>query len=147
MESGRHQIVGLETVAVLRTQAGFSRRRCHSPWLYYLAATNRAHTRDALATLLYPDYPTSQAKKNLRAALYHLRSRLDPFLTVTRNAVHLKSGNNREPQPAIDVDTIRFETLLDTHADGHRTTTEPTQLVAALDLYKGEFLEGFHVAG
>ena len=53
--------------------------------LAYLALESaRAHTREALAALFWPDEPDQVAKQNLRQALYQLRQllgeQIDPFL-------------------------------------------------------------------
>ena len=41
--------------------------------LAYLAVTGRSHSRDALATLLWPEYDQSSARAGLRVALAALR--------------------------------------------------------------------------
>jgi DNA-binding SARP family transcriptional activator len=79
--------------------------------LAYLAAENaRAHTRESLATLLWPDWPQQSAMNNLRYALADLRKNIGdretqpPFLFVTRESIQL----NREAD--VQVDVIEFET-------------------------------------
>ena len=41
--------------------------------LFYLAATGQPHTRDHLATLLWSESPTDNARRSLRATLFQLR--------------------------------------------------------------------------
>jgi DNA-binding SARP family transcriptional activator len=52
--------------------------------VYYLAATGRSHTRDALAGLLWSDVPDATARKNLRDVLSNLRRLIDPYLLISR---------------------------------------------------------------
>ena len=105
---------------------------------YYFFATGRAHSRDALAGLLWPDYDNAQAKKNLRGALYHLRNALAPYVEVTR----------QEAGPAtvgVQVDVRHFDLLLQQAAS--HPTNSPEQIARlrqAAACYIGPFLEGFH---
>src|SRR6185436_18218912 len=72
--------------------------------LAYLALESaRAHTREALSTLFWPDEPDQAAKQNLRQALYQLRQLLggqtEPFLLVTRDTVQFEPTSDH----ALDV--------------------------------------------
>src|SRR6185295_13446515 len=67
--------------------------------LAYLALeSGRAHTREALAALFWPDEPDQVAKQNLRQALYQLRQLLgeqtEVFLLITRDAVQFNAGSD-----------------------------------------------------
>jgi hypothetical protein len=64
--------------------------------LAYLALEpGRAHSRDTLATLFWPERPDSKARTNLRQVLADLRQALgddrhpEPFLLIRREAVQL----------------------------------------------------------
>ncbi len=104
--------------------------------LFYLAATGQAHTRAALAALLWSDVPDELARANLRKALQALRQHLDPFLSIERDTVSLA------PDAACWMDVIAFEATLREAADG-----DDEHLRHAIDLYRGDFLEGFYVRG
>src|SRR3954452_9779400 len=72
--------------------------------LAYLALESaRAHTREALAALFWPDEPDQVAKQNLRQALYQLRQLLgeptEQFLLITRETVQFNAGSDH----ALDV--------------------------------------------
>ncbi|HEX5689347.1 MAG TPA: hypothetical protein VFX76_05065, partial [Roseiflexaceae bacterium] len=69
---------------------------------YYLAATGRQHTREALAALLWAEAPHAQAAKNLRDVLSNLRHLLGPYLEITRQTVAFT------PAALASVDTRRF---------------------------------------
>jgi DNA-binding SARP family transcriptional activator len=99
--------------------------------LYYLAVTGRPHTRPVLAGLLWGDMPEAKALVNLRQALANLRRLLGPHLDITRQEVAL----NRDSRYCLDVE--RFEAL----AAG----AELEDLRQAVELYRGDFLEGFYV--
>ena len=103
--------------------------------LYYLALTGKAHSRHALAGLLWPDATEVSARKNLRDALYGLRRRLDDYLI----ADHQILAFNRALPYFLDVEKFRA-TL--TSAPEQCTTAE---LQAAVDLYQGELLAGFAI--
>ncbi|MCB0131149.1 MAG: tetratricopeptide repeat protein, partial [Caldilineaceae bacterium] len=87
---------------------------------------------------LWPDYETSQAKRNLRGALYHLRTAIDDFLLISRQtaAIH--------PTAQVTVDALQFATLLRQAADNEHTL-DIALLEEAVPLHQGDFLEGFHV--
>ncbi|MGH2523303.1 MAG: BTAD domain-containing putative transcriptional regulator, partial [Anaerolineales bacterium] len=104
--------------------------------LFYLAVTGRPHTREALAGLLWGEMPEAQAGKNLRNALSNLRTLAGPYLLITRDEVAL----NRESPYWLDVEV--FLTAL----AGDLSKRALETLHNAVELYQGDFLEGFHVA-
>lgn len=103
--------------------------------LFYLAVTGRAHRREALAALLWPEAAAPQAAKNLRDVLSNLRRLLGPFLTIDRRSAGLRAG------APVDVDACRLAELV---ADAERdaAAAEPL-LTEAVALYGGDFLAGF----
>ena len=79
--------------------------------LAYLAVeTNRAHTREPLAGLLWPDWPDRSARTNLRNTLSNLRKAIGDrktgvapsFLLVTRETIQF----NVESDCWVDVNTF-----------------------------------------
>ncbi|MBI1878601.1 MAG: hypothetical protein HYR94_10305 [Chloroflexi bacterium] len=62
--------------------------------LTYLAVTAEVHSRDTLATLLWPDYDQTQARAALRRTLSVLKQRLGQWLEIDRELVGLKPGAN-----------------------------------------------------
>jgi DNA-binding SARP family transcriptional activator/Tfp pilus assembly protein PilF len=104
--------------------------------LAYLAITSRAHSRSALATLLWGEVDDRRAKSSLRNALYVLRRDLglDPCLIVERHNVSLDPT-----QLWLDVDRLK-----------HAVREETESICAlreALALWRGPFLDGLFVAG
>src|SRR5690349_11763500 len=82
---------------------GLRSARIRALLAYLVLEAGRAHTRDALAALFWPDEPDHVARQNLRQALYQLRRLLgegdEPLLLVTRDAVQL----NPARECALDV--------------------------------------------
>lgn len=103
--------------------------------LCYLAVTRQPIERGTLATLLWGDLPESEARANLRTVLANLRKLVGPYLTVERDVVSF----NRASAYWLDVEL--FEALR------VASTGESTLLLAAqaVDLYRGNFLQGFSV--
>ncbi len=104
--------------------------------LSYLAVTGRSYTRTALAGLLWPDVPETNARMNLRKELARLRQVVRPYLRIERDSVAFDRTAN------VWLDVVAFTTLLTDPSPTHLTID---QLTAAVALYQGDFLEGFYV--
>src|SRR5260370_37440400 len=102
--------------------------------LYYLAVTGRSHTREALAGLFWSDMPEVQAAKNLRNVLSNLRALAGPQLLISRQEVTF----DRSSPYWLDVELF-VSTLGDT------ATRDLGALHRAVELYQGDFLDGFYV--
>src|SRR5215216_941206 len=100
----------------------------------YLAVTGSGHSRSALAGLLWSDQPEATARANLWLALTKLRRVLPDHLEVTRQAVALAGGR------PVWVDAVEVARVAAGERDGG-------ELLAAVRLCRGEFLEGFEVPG
>jgi DNA-binding SARP family transcriptional activator/TolB-like protein len=86
--------------------------------------------RDKLLALFWPELDQPRARNALNQALHQLRRRLGD------GAVESRGKEELAPAGAVVVDVARFEERLDA---GH--------LAEALELYRGPFLEGFHLSG
>ncbi|MCB0104491.1 MAG: AAA family ATPase, partial [Caldilineaceae bacterium] len=108
--------------------------------LCYLAVTGRAHARAALAGLLWPDVPESNARVNLRKELTRLRQFLRPYLIMERDSVSLNWDAN------VWLDVRAFETWLEAVHSEQSSVDHVAATLARIDmLYAGDFLEGFYV--
>ncbi|MEM7028551.1 MAG: BTAD domain-containing putative transcriptional regulator [Chloroflexota bacterium] len=106
--------------------------------LIYLAVeSDRPHSREHLAGLLWPDYSEQSARTNLRRTLSSLRrtvadqQTMPPFLKISRQAIQF----NVDSRYWLDTDTF--------------TKQEATGLAHVddlLTLYKGAFLDGFSLS-
>jgi DNA-binding SARP family transcriptional activator len=101
--------------------------------LFYLAMTARPHSRQALAALLWGEMPEPDARANLRVALFNLRRLVAEHLDIRRESVAFNCTSSYR----IDVDAFQTQIGVTTEHDG--------ALRRAVDSYRGEFLEGFHV--
>jgi serine/threonine-protein kinase len=101
--------------------------------LAYLAIADRgrAHRRDTLTGLFWPELEQSKARGALRQALRYLRLTLGDHVIITRgnDEVMLADGT-------LDCDVVAFETAL---AKG--------ELEAALSCYRGDLLAGLFITG
>ena len=123
-------LLGPPRVARDGTPVSFDTRKA-TALLAYLALAERAHARDALAELLWPDHDTAHARGALRRTLSTLRHAIgDEHLETTRDLVALTGAST------LDLDVRRFRAL----AGGDASRAE---LEAAVALCGGDLLEGF----
>jgi DNA-binding SARP family transcriptional activator/predicted ATPase len=111
--------------------------------LAFLAVTGQRHSRDVLATLLYPETDQSRARATLRRTLSSLKVGIgEPWLVVERELLALPAA------PGLWCDVDQFQRLLaECHHHGHASHDVCPRclapLRAAADLYQGDFLAGF----
>ncbi len=101
--------------------------------VYLVLETDRAHARDSLATLLWPDETETVARRNLRQSIYQLRRTLGEekagtaqFLRVDRQSVQFN------PDADYRLDVQQFVDAL-----------EAGNFEAAAKIYSGELLPRF----
>ncbi len=101
--------------------------------LAYLAAAapRRLHRRDSLVALFWPELDQEHARAALRQALHGLRRSLGDGVLVSRG------------DEEIGLDAGRFRG----DAAGFGVGAEAGNLADALDLYRGDLLEGFFIRG
>jgi len=104
--------------------------------LCYLAVTGCPHSREKLASLLWGDKSEESAKANLRKSLFNLRQMLGDALIISRQAVAF----NRDSPYWLDVEA--FESAL---AEDDTASEKLQPLREAVELYRGDFLEGLSV--
>ncbi|HEY0736421.1 MAG TPA: BTAD domain-containing putative transcriptional regulator [Herpetosiphonaceae bacterium] len=101
--------------------------------LIYLVCNPQPQPRETLAELLWDDLPAERAAGNLRLTLNQLRKSFAPFLDITRQTIAL-----RQDVPCwSDVQTLAAGL-----AGEPRDVETLTTLLA---LYRGDFLQGFHL--
>ena len=117
--------------------------RKNTALLAYLAVTGEIHTRDALIALLWPDHDPSYARAGLRRNLSTLKKSLGGlFLVVERDTICL------DPGALIQLDIDRFRKLAAVreqhdHPPGEFCDGCLDAMEQAVELYRGDFLEGF----
>ena len=111
--------------------------------LAYLVITGKEHSRDVLATLLWPEYGQVNARSALRRTLSVLQKALGgEFLAISREMI------GRDQDSRIDVDVVRFRHHLKIVGEHSHKRIENcaeclAHLEAAIELYRGDFLVGF----
>jgi DNA-binding SARP family transcriptional activator/Flp pilus assembly protein TadD len=111
--------------------------------LAYLAVTAQEHTRDTLATLLWPDFDQKRARAALRRTLSTLKKALgSQHLLITRESIELQID------ASLWIDTAQFEMLIGASNDHDHLGNQlcPSclqQLEGAIALYRDDFLAGF----
>ncbi len=99
--------------------------------LFYLAVTGHTQSRSVLAGLLWPEMPEADARMNLRQALTTLRRTIGDYLIATRHDV---TFNQERPY---QLDTQIFDRVMAEEAQ------DVDLLHQAIELYQGDFLDGF----
>jgi ABC-type oligopeptide transport system substrate-binding subunit/DNA-binding SARP family transcriptional activator len=115
--------------------------------LTYLLVTQRTHSRDALATLFWPEHDQSGARAGLRRCLSSLKKAVGAgWLEVDRESI----GPN--PNAEVWLDVAEFQDrLAECQAHGHARGQECpaclSSLADAAKLYRDDFLSGFTLRG
>ena len=110
-----------------------NRKKCRAI-LYYLASIDYPISRDKLQAMFWPDADVVSAKHNLNVNLYEIKKQAPGLI---ENADH---GNGVQLAPNVSVDVRFFNSLLE--AD----RVSLSQLQQAIDLFQGDFLDGFTLA-
>lgn len=109
----------------------------------YLILTGQEHTRDALATLLWPELDQSRARAGLRRVLAAIRKSInESILIIDRSRV----GMNPEADLWVDITALRkhlASTEAHAHVDAELCPNCLAHLEAAIKLYRGDLLAGF----
>ena len=146
------------TNLVLRFLGGFDARLADQPLhgfrsvknealLAYLAlSADRAHTRAALAGLLWPEAAEDAARRNLRQALFQLRG----VLGAAASALVAEQTSVRFDATAVWSDATAFTAILRAcdrhqHASLSSCSTCMTRYADAVALYQGDFLHGLFI--
>jgi DNA-binding SARP family transcriptional activator len=103
--------------------------------LCYLAVTGMPFARAVVADLFWPEMSESHANDSLRVTLSNLRNLVGDHLLITRHSI------------AFDVDSPHFLDVrhFQSVVENRAQAIPVEQLKAAVDLYRGDFLAGFHV--
>ena len=117
---------------------------------FLMVESDRAHWRDGLAELFWPDRPSGVARTNLRQALSGIRralkdaSNTPPFILADDETIQFN------PQSSYWLDVVAFQGLIQAVMTHQHKSTETCQVCArrleeAVALYRGEFMEGFYL--
>ncbi|MEM8962998.1 MAG: BTAD domain-containing putative transcriptional regulator [Acidobacteriota bacterium] len=113
---------------------GFESQKVRALFVYLLRHPDRVFSREHLATLLWPERSDDAARRNLRQAVYNLKSALAKVTDESPVATPRGGQLQRNPAFSCWVDVGAFEQALDR---GHH---DPQGLLDAVRLYRGDFL-------
>ncbi len=100
---------------------------------YLIIHCKRSHLRDELAAVFWGDQDDIHARHSLATALWRIRRLLGKeYLITDTTCVQF------DPTSPFWLDVTEFECRVTNYAD------EPTELAAAVELYRGDLLEGFY---
>lgn len=133
-----HTFGGFEVRRGDRRLTELESRKVEALGAYLVAHRHQSVSRDHLAALLWPDRTDASARRNLRQALYNLRSTIEGdgprcFIVDGRSVQF-------DPHPDDWIDLDPFERML-LPEDGS-SAADPRELAGAVRLYRGEFLDG-----
>ncbi len=130
--------------------SAFRTRKELALFAYLAAEAGRAHRREALAELFWPERPEGYARTNLRQALYGLRKAIGegelPYLQISDEQVEFKV----EFANCLDVEIFSSHyqsTLLHPHSKLTRCPACAAALQTAVSLYRGDFLVDISMPG
>jgi DNA-binding SARP family transcriptional activator len=128
-------ILGTPEIFISGTPLALNHQKA-SALLFFLAATGKPHTRDYLATLLWGETGTSEARHSLRSSLYRLRQAIQ---LDQADEILVSNGEFLCLQPNIyDCDLLEFYRLL--------AMEDEQSFRQAVSLYRGSMLQGFSLA-
>lgn len=122
-----------------RPVTNFESNKVRALLAYLVTEADRAHSRDKLAALLWPDMSDQAARSNLRYALSNLRKAIgdmyaaQPFLCISKQTIQLNLDGN------LEADVLTFSRQLAQSPQGLSNLEE------AIRVYQGDFLDGFYI--
>lgn len=131
---------GFQATCAGEALSGFESQKVRALLAHLACFRDRPLARERLAALLWPEEDEAAARRNLRQAIYNLRQALDESggaaLLATHQALQL--------DPAVWVDVAAFDQAV---AAGLRLEgdLQVRELNRASQLYRGDFLAGFHL--
>lgn len=112
--------------------------------LAYLACFHhRAHTRDELTEILWPESDPLDTRNRLRVALSSLRRQLEPPGAASGSVLEADRATIRLKPTAFQTDVQDFEAALKAAARTEAFPQAERPLAFAVSLYRGELLQGY----
>lgn len=136
----RLNLLGSFEATVDGTPIEFRRPRMRA-LLAYLAAEQRPVTRESLATLLWPDSSSAQARNNFRVELFRLRQSLDKVKPNLSNLCFVTTRVDVALTDAVTSDIADFSTVW--HGAKLRRSASIDELQLAASYYRDSFLADF----
>ena len=123
------QLLGIPTLNINGRKRKLYSAKVLGLLAYLVLESEKSHSRQKLATLLWGESSDKQARHSLRQALYSLRKTLgdlaDECLTIDSDAIRLQHHQN------LQVDVVEFLKIFNEHAN------DVDHLCDAVNLYRG----------
>jgi DNA-binding SARP family transcriptional activator len=128
---------------------GLEARKAQELFCYLLLNGQRPQPRELLADLLWGDNPNAQAKKSLRQTLWQLQAALGAYARQGGDRILLVGAEwvQLSPEATLWLDVGEFERACTAVQGQHGAELESAladQLRAAVELYRGDLLEGWY---
>lgn len=140
-----HLFGGLNVYRGEQPLPGFPTQKSRGLFAFLALNHGRSHSRSTLVGRFWGDSPESVARKNLRTDIWRIRTVLEPqgvepgsCLSVIQDEVSLCSGADHW------LDIHEFEDTLDDAAAAEPGDAQAGLLRHAVDLYRGDLLEGVY---
>ena len=140
-----HLFGGLNVYRGEQPLPGFPTQKSRGLFAFLALNHGRSHSRSTLVGRFWGDSPESVARKNLRTDIWRIRSVLEPqgvepgsCLAVHQDEVALASGVDHW------LDIHEFEDTLDEAGTGEPCEAGARLLRHAVELYRGDLLEGVY---
>lgn len=127
-------LMGQPVITQNNIPVDIKRRKCRA-LIFYLAAQGCPVGREKLQTIFWPEADPSSARHNLNVNLYEIKKQFPQLIENTDFGSSLQLVNG------VEVDVSIFESLLSAE-----TVATVVELQQALELYRGEFLDGFQLS-
>lgn len=140
----------IELFGLLRAQQGeqvitrFRTYKTGALFAYLACFRKRAHPREELIELLWPESDLDTGRISLRTALSSLRRQLEPPGVAPNSVLVADRTNVRLNPPAFTTDLAEFETNLQSAARATERSARIEALQRAVELYRGPLLPGFY---
>ena len=135
---------GLRAERGERVVEHFRTQKTGSLFAYLAYPSDRAHPREVLIEFLWPGVDPETGRHNLSLALSALRDQFEPagvpsgwIIKADRSTVQLNPD-------AIETDVGQFFAELQAATDADSDADRTRHRMAAVDLYRGEFLSGHY---
>lgn len=128
--------------------SGFPTDKVRGLLAFLAMEPGRPHRRDTLASLLWPDWPDEDARRNLRQSLHRLRQTVDAAAPGLAERLLAAGQTTIQVDPSeLWLDVAEFRGLLaevetHRHRNLHTCLACLQRLAQAVDLYRGELLAG-----
>lgn len=141
------EITTLGNLSIRRNESDLTKLLSHKAQalLLYLAYRRQPQSRGHLAELFWYERAEEQALSNLRTLLTRMRPHLEPYLVISRDSVTFNPAQNY----FLDIRELQQELAAARQyyvRQGRLSGEMVARLEQALNLYRGEFLAGLHLA-